>query len=97
MDYPDTDEANFSKDAKDLNEYCSYHEMHFQEFDRQGMMSIEQDLIDKPDYMKEGKSKNTENKETQPNFSKPLEHNDTNILNVKSTTPDSRETPSGFI
>jgi hypothetical protein len=97
MDYPDTDEANFAKDAKDLNEYCSFHEMHFQDFDRQGMMTELQDRIEKPDYMKEGKSKIIENKEIQQDSNMPADNKHIYKLTVISNTSDSRETSSGFI
>ena len=106
MDYPDTDEMNFAKDDKDLNEYCTFHEMPYQNLDQeslmtddqfyhQGMMTEEHDLIDK--YENDNKNKsdkelNLENKEKKLKdvVIKPKINEELNIL-------DSRETPSGFI
>jgi len=96
MDYPDTDELNYAKDSRDLNEYCSNHELPYQDLDNQGMMTKDQDRLQKSHYNHE---KNKTSLDIICN---------TELLHIKtfekksnfsnnSITPDSRETPEGFI
>jgi hypothetical protein len=101
MDYPDTDEMNFAKDARDLNEYCSTHELPYQDLDHQGMMTEEQDRLENPDNSKENvqrpgyQDENNSMKESRKAHVKATEEKLKS--SVESNRPDTRETPSGFI
>ena len=98
MDYPDTDEMNYAKDARDLNEFCSSHELPYQDLDTQGMMTEEQDRLEKSEYYNEN-NKTSQEEICATELSQKKTFEKKSNFNNKSITPtsDSRETPEGFI
>jgi hypothetical protein len=99
MDYPDTDEMNLAKDSRDLNEYCSTHELPFQDLEHQGMMTeFEDEYKNSNDLIINSHDKNQRNDFKIPRETiKKMDKQISTIIIENPNLLDFRETPSGLI